>query len=157
MTTFYVLSEPCSNDDELIVTSIFNPKQGQVIAEFQVPEPSAEFNPITYLTDGRIEESQRLHDETRAKAEKFLADWQAENAIATHTTLEDRKMNYVHVYRQSGDINNTLKIDPTGGENIAAYGSADRAAYDSVEQGDWQWNDDFSCVEDKVTGKRYWI
>jgi hypothetical protein len=75
MTTYYVLSEPCSNNPngDLIVTDIWNPKPGQVIAEFTAPE--IEFNPMTYLT--KLDEVKRLHDETRAKAEKFLADWQS--------------------------------------------------------------------------------
>jgi hypothetical protein len=77
MTTYYVLSRPCQNDgDNLIVTSIHNPGPGQVIAEFVVPESSMPFDPAAYLNDGQIEESQRLHAETLAKAEKFLKDHQ---------------------------------------------------------------------------------
>jgi hypothetical protein len=68
MTTYYVLSEPCSNDTEgeLIVTSIWNAKPGQIIAEFPVPEQP--FNPMTY----DVEEVKQLNQETRAKAEAFL-------------------------------------------------------------------------------------
>jgi hypothetical protein len=66
-------------------------------------------------------------------------------------------MNYVHIYRQSGDCNNTIRIEPPGGENMAAYGSADSAAFDRVEEGDWHWENDFTSVKDKVTGNRHWI
>lgn len=76
MSTYYVLAFPCANDpsDELIVTSIFNPSPGQVLATFTTPESSIPFNPLTILTDGRIEDVQRLEAETYEKAKAFLAN-----------------------------------------------------------------------------------
>lgn len=72
MTTYYVLSEPCSNDPDgdLIVTSIFNPKPGHVIAEFAVPK--IDFNPMTYMNNDQIKKRQQLDAETLEKAQAFL-------------------------------------------------------------------------------------
>lgn len=72
MTTYYhVLSYPTAQGDR-IVTEIFNPIPGQILKSFEVPEPSIPFNPLTILTDGRVEELKRLKAETYQQAVNYL-------------------------------------------------------------------------------------
>lgn len=67
MKTYYVTAT------HEIMTSVFNPPDGFILAEFPVEETAIPFNPLTILTDGRIEDIQRLDAEGRLKAEEYLS------------------------------------------------------------------------------------
>lgn len=67
MATYKVLSNGTVTRSE-----IFNPSPGQILKEFEIPSPIEAFSPLTYLTDGRAEEVQRLDAETKAEAEEWL-------------------------------------------------------------------------------------
>lgn len=66
MTVFYVTA------DHKIVTSIFNPPDGWILAEFPVKQPAKPFNPLTVLSDGRTAELEANRVDAQLRAEAFL-------------------------------------------------------------------------------------
>jgi hypothetical protein len=65
MATLKVLS------DGRVVEHLFNPAPDQVVAEVEIKEPAIPFSPLTFMTDGRVEEGQRLRAIALQQAEEL--------------------------------------------------------------------------------------
>jgi hypothetical protein len=69
MATLKVLS------DGRVIEHLFNPAPGQVVAEVEIKEPAIPFNPLTFMTDGRVEEGQRLRAIALQQAEEIAQNY----------------------------------------------------------------------------------
>jgi len=71
-----------------IWTSVFNPSEGFILAEFTSEKTSIPFNPMTLMGDGYIADQQRLNAIALGNAKDFIASVFIERQQMIHASYD---------------------------------------------------------------------